>query len=171
VVEKEHFIVERSHAMPEGSQAASTLGMQPAAVHTRARGIILVIEDDLPIREVLTDVFTDAGYQVVGTDLGGEGLMLIETAAPQLVTLDLMLPDVRGEHVLEKIRQYRATHALPVIIISAASNVSSDVHELSDAVLPKPFDHDLLLSTIGALIPADTPPLADEPIIARQVNT
>lgn len=135
------------------SQAASSPGNQLAATHTRARGIILVIEDDLPIREALTDVFTDAGYQVVGTDSGGEGLMLIETAAPQLITLDLMLPDVRGQHVLEKIRQYRATRALPVIVISAASDISSDIHRLSDAVLPKPFDITLLLNTIRALVP------------------
>jgi DNA-binding response OmpR family regulator len=157
VVGLQHCIDERHHTMSDVSPRHFPHPAQPAAAHSGEQGLILVIEDDVAIQEMLSEILTDAGYQVVSTDLGGEGLMLIETAVPQLVTLDLMLPDVHGEQVLEAIRHYRARSTLPVVVISAASTIPPAVHTLSDAVLPKPFDLDLLLSTIDTLVPKAAP--------------
>lgn len=165
VVRLQHYIHERLHTMSDMfSRHCSDL---PQPAHPGDHSLILVIEDDLAISEMLSDIFTDAGYQVVSTDLGGEGLMLIDTAVPQLVILDLMLPDVRGEQVLEAVRRYRAGRTLPVVIISAASTIPPLVHALSDAVLPKPFELDLLLSTVHTLVPRDAPRPSHERSVGR----
>jgi DNA-binding response OmpR family regulator len=171
VVSLQHCIDERQHTMSGVSLRHSPHSAHPASTPAGDHGLILVIEDDVALRNVLSDILTDAGYQVVSTDLGGEGLILIETAVPQLVTLDLRLPDVHGEQVLEMIRHYRARRVLPVVVISAVTTIPAAVHTLSDAVLPKPFDLDLLLSTVDTLMPKNALPSAQERSIGGHNGT
>lgn len=115
--------------------------------------VILVIEDDLPLQGMLSDALTDAGYRVVTAGMGGEGLMQLGMAPPNLVTLDLRLPDVSGGRVLELLRAYADTSNLPVVIVSAATSIPDQIRDLADAVVPKPFDIDDLLATIRRLMP------------------
>ena len=74
---------------------------------------ILVIDDDLHIGNLLEELLTRAGYQVRRAYSGTEALLLLESAPPDLVLLDLMLPGLSGEELLPRIEN------IPVIVVSA----------------------------------------------------
>lgn len=107
--------------------------------------IIAVIDDDLHINNMLCELLTREGYEVVRAFSGDEALAVLEKTTPDLVLLDLMMPGLSGEQVLPKIRD------IPVIIMSAKVDVGSKVDLLlSGAVdyVTKPFDTKELLARI-----------------------
>ena len=107
--------------------------------------IIAVIDDDLHINNMLRELLTREGYEVIRAFSGGEALAVLEETTPDLVLLDLMMPGLSGEQVLPKIRD------IPVIIMSAKVDVGSKVELLlSGAVdyVTKPFDTKELLARI-----------------------
>ena len=64
------------------------------------KNTILIIEDELPIRKVLTIALESAGYKVVDCDKGREGMRLAASIGPELILLDLGLPDIDGKEVI-----------------------------------------------------------------------
>ena len=74
---------------------------------------IAVIEDDIYIGNVLEELLTESGYSVIRAYSGTEGLLLLEKNKPDLVILDLMLPGMSGEEVLQNISELA-----PVMILS-----------------------------------------------------
>lgn len=65
---------------------------------------ILVVEDDIAMREIVTHKLSSAGFEVVNAEDGRKGIETFEKEKPDLVLLDLMLPEVDGYHVLQAIR-------------------------------------------------------------------
>ena len=122
--------------------------------------IILVVEDDPRVCELLQDVLSDEGYTVIAATNGEEALATMATVQPRLITLDLDLPGISGELVLKELRQRDDTRELPIIIISAKHPIPTLVHTLAQAVVPKPFDIDTLISIIRNLI---APPIEEIP--------
>jgi two-component system phosphate regulon response regulator PhoB len=122
------------------------------------RVVILVVEDDPRVRDLLLDVLTDEGYDVIATANGDEALTTITTVWPNLITLDLDLPGVSGAMILHALRERDETRALPVVIVSAKQRIPTDVRELAQAVIPKPFELDELLTIIKGFVP---PPQRD----------
>lgn len=119
--------------------------------------IVLVVEDDPPVRDLLGDVLREVGYEVVGVHDVRAAFQLMRTIHIDLVTLDLDLPGLPGSELLRML-QARARAIPPVIIITSDIPVS---HELSDqvqAVVAKPFDVDDLIATIRSLLPAEDEP-------------
>lgn len=107
--------------------------------------IIAVIDDDLHINNMLCELLSREGYEVIRAFSGGEALAVLEETTPDLVLLDLMMPGLSGEQVLPKIRD------IPVIVMSAKADVGSKVNLLlSGAVdyVTKPFDTKELLARI-----------------------
>jgi CheY-like chemotaxis protein len=81
---------------------------------------ILVVEDDLAIREVLTEVLRFEGFEAEGAANGREALNLLEgQEAPSLIVLDLMMPVMNGWEFLDRIHQIPNLSAVPVIVASA----------------------------------------------------
>ena len=78
--------------------------------------VIIVIEDEPDIRRFLRAALLSSGYRLVEATTGQEGLQAAETRQPDLIILDLGLPDMDG---LEVIRQLRAWTAVPIIVLSA----------------------------------------------------
>lgn len=106
---------------------------------------IAVIDDDEYIGDMLEEVLKGEGYGVVRAYSGTEALLLLERQKPDMILLDLMLPGLTGEQVLEKIQ------GIPVIVISAKIDVQDKVNVLlTGAVdyLTKPFDIRELLARI-----------------------
>lgn len=100
---------------------------------------ILVIDDEPQIRRFLRIALTANGYQVLEAARGREGLELVATRAPELVVLDLGLPDMDGEEVLHELRQWSP---VPVIILSVRSDEGQKVRLLdagADDYVTKPF--------------------------------
>jgi len=117
-----------------------------------ARVVILVVEDDPRVRELLLDVLTEEGYDVIPAANGDEALMTITTVWPQLITLDLDLPGINGGLILQALRQRDDTRALPVVIVSAKHEIPAGVRELAQAVISKPFELDDLIATVKAFV-------------------
>lgn len=106
---------------------------------------IAVIDDDIHIGDMLTEVLTQEGYAVLRAYSGTEALYLLSHNKPDLVLLDLMLPGLSGEEVLPHIEN------IPVIVLSAKVDVQDKVNLLlSGAVdyMTKPFDIRELLARI-----------------------
>lgn len=101
--------------------------------------LILVIEDEAPIRKFLRVSLTGEGYVLSEAETGQEGLKLAARCPPDLVLLDLGLPDRDG---LEVIRQLREWSSVPIVVLSARGQESDKVAALdigADDYLTKPF--------------------------------
>ena len=100
---------------------------------------VLVVEDERDIREVLRRYLERAGLSVLTTGTGAEAIRLLTSAPPDLVVLDLGLPDVDGTDVL---REIQAAGRPPVLVLTARSTVDDRIHGLqlgADDYVTKPF--------------------------------
>lgn len=107
---------------------------------------ILVVDDDVYISDMLLELLTREGYQVSRAYSGTEALLVLATARPDLVLLDLMLPGLSGEEVLKQLS------GIPVIILSAMADTSDKVRLLLGGAadyVTKPFDSKELLARIA----------------------
>jgi two-component system, OmpR family, KDP operon response regulator KdpE len=109
---------------------------------------ILVIEDELPIRLFLRATLTSNGYQVAEAATGRDGIRAATTQPPDLVLLDLGLPDIDG---LEVQQQLRGWSTVPIIVVSARGQEQDKITALdagADDYLTKPFNVGELLARI-----------------------
>ncbi len=100
---------------------------------------VLVVEDERKIRELLRGYLQRDGYDVLTTGSGAEALSLADRARPDLVLLDLRLPDVPGEEVA---RELRAHSAVPIVMLTAKSEEEDRIRGLelgADDYVTKPF--------------------------------
>ena len=106
---------------------------------------ILIIDDDPVIVKYLTTLFEDNGYEAVSANDGSKGFELLETENPDLITLDLQMPDEWGPRFYRKLSKSKFKDT-PVIIVSGMSGQ----HAVKKAVayVSKPFDPDKLLGII-----------------------
>lgn len=112
---------------------------------------IVVIEDDVDIQTYLKDTLSDSHYLVYTASKGIEGMDIIEKNEPQLVLLDLGLPDVPGMNLCRQIKD--AYPSLPVIMLTAMSDAKDVVTGLTagaDDYITKPFSANVLLARIQA---------------------
>jgi CheY-like chemotaxis protein len=111
---------------------------------------VLVIDDELSIRVLVRMILEDDGYSVVEAETGEQGLEMIETAAPDLVLLDIRLPDMDGWEVLRRLGTRHPR--VRVVIMSAHSSeptLERAKREGSSAYLIKPFRHSELLEVVS----------------------
>jgi DNA-binding NtrC family response regulator len=117
------------------------------------KGRVLVVDDELDIREGLETLLTLEGYGVDLAANGLEGLRKIETRAYDLVLLDLMMPDRSGMDVLRAVREY--DRETPIFMITAYGSVEAAVNALklgANDYFPKPWDNEKLLIEIERMI-------------------
>lgn len=110
---------------------------------------ILVVEDDIDINNLLKELLSGEGYQVQGSFSGTEAMLWLEKEQFDLVILDLMLPGITGEEVLERIKEKNIDTT--VIAVSAKDDSKSKIHMLrggADDYITKPFDTDELLARV-----------------------
>ncbi len=101
---------------------------------------MLVVDDELHIRELVAFILDDSGYEIRGVPDGFEALRVLETWTPDVILLDIMMPKLDGFELLPKLR--RITDA-PVIVLSARGDVQDRVAGLvrgADDYVSKPFD-------------------------------
>lgn len=107
---------------------------------------ILIIDDDVYIGDMLEEILTKEGYAVARAYSGTEALLCISGEKPDLVLLDLMLPGLKGEEVLPRIK------GIPVIVVSARTGIEDKVDLLMGGAadyVTKPFDTKELLARIA----------------------
>jgi two-component system KDP operon response regulator KdpE len=118
---------------------------------------ILLIEDDLHIRRFLRASLNTQGYELLEAGTGQEGLSLAASRVPDIVLLDLGLPDLEGIEVIRRLREWSA---VPVIILSARGQERDKVANLdagADDYLTKPFGVGELLARIRVALRRASP--------------
>ncbi|MEI7745826.1 MAG: response regulator transcription factor [Chloroflexota bacterium] len=113
---------------------------------------ILIIEDDARLLGFLEERLVRDGYAVTTATRGSDGLAAVDRRWPDLIILDLMLPDMRGEAVATEIKR-RAD--LPIIVLSAVSEVSSKttmIQDFAEDYLTKPFHYPELHARIERVL-------------------
>jgi len=119
-----------------------------------AKPLVLVVEDDDEVRRLIEVTMRMQEWDVIGARDGLEGLVKLEFRHPSAVILDIMMPNIGGERMLEQMRADERLGSVPVIIVTGRA----DAHEAFDAlvgpnnVFPKPFDGDRLVARVADLI-------------------
>jgi DNA-binding response OmpR family regulator len=125
---------------------------------------VLVIEDDTSLRRALRTSLKARGFEVVESPTAEEGLVLVADATPDVVLLDLGLPDVDGVQVLTMMR---SVSDVPVIVVTARDDDADIVKALdagADDFVTKPFGADHLEARIRAVLRRSGSPRAEGPI-------
>src|SRR5687768_15126362 len=119
---------------------------------TRTLPRIVVIEDDAVVAETLTLYLEHAGYSVVSTTDGREGLALARQRGVALVVLDLMIPGMSGQQVCRALRE---TSRVPILMLTARTSEDDRVAGLemgADDYVPKPFSPREVVARVQALL-------------------
>lgn len=111
---------------------------------------ILIIEDDSDINDLLSEILSREGYEVTKAYSGSEGKLWINSNDYDLILLDLMLPGITGENLIEEIRKIKV---MPIIVISAKTSKEDKISVLrlgADDFIAKPFDIEEVIARVEA---------------------
>ncbi len=154
-------------------ESESSLGRDAETVRSKTTGRILVVDDNPDNRDMLSRRLDREGYTVDTAENGLLALEKLEVEAFDLVLLDIMMPELDGFAVLQRIRANPLCKEVAVIMISALDEIKSVVRCIemgAEDYLQKPFDPVLLRARIGAIL--DRKRLRDEELLRRaQVET
>lgn len=117
--------------------------------------LIYIVEDDSNIREIETIALRNSGYQVQAFETAKEFYRKVEDRVPDLVLLDVMLPDESGYDIVKKIRKKPTLKKLPVIMVTAKTQEIDMIKGLDDGAddyIKKPFSIMELISRVKALL-------------------
>jgi two-component system, cell cycle response regulator DivK len=117
---------------------------------------ILVIDDHEDNRRILNDVLANAGYEVVASATGKDGLALAETRGVDLILMDIQLPDIDGYEATRRIKGNPALRHIPVIAVTSYALSGDDAKALAagcDAYIAKPFSPRALLAKVREYLP------------------
>ncbi len=110
----------------------------------------MIVEDEEAVRELEKFILEQQGYNVMEARDGLEGLAKAEFRKPDLILLDLMMPDVSGGRMFDELNRHPTTTGIPIIVVTG----KPDAHEMfddtlgPDNVIMKPFEADTLLGRI-----------------------
>ena len=116
---------------------------------------VLIVEDNWEVRELLKVILTERGYEIREAETGQQALDACEDHTPDIVVLDLTLPDIDGLEVCKRIKSFPAMESVPIIICSGRTKVSERVTGLetgADDYLVKPSDPAELVARIRVLL-------------------
>ena len=116
---------------------------------------VLVVEDERKLRDLVRSYLERAGFTVLSTDSGAEALTMATGSAPDLVILDLGLPDVPGEAVARELRATPVTQNTPILMLTARSAEEDRIRGLelgADDYVTKPFSPRELILRVQAIL-------------------
>jgi signal transduction histidine kinase/DNA-binding response OmpR family regulator len=117
----------------------------------KIKGDILVVDDDLPSLRLLSGILAEQGYQVRSARNGATAIMMIGAEVPDLILLDIQMPDMNGFQVCEQLKQRPDTMNIPVLFISAGDDVANKVKGFEIGAvdyITKPFQEPEILARI-----------------------
>jgi DNA-binding response OmpR family regulator len=119
---------------------------------------LMIVDDDPQLMRVLSMFFDLEGYHVIQARHGREALDLLQEYSPDLILLDLMMPEVGGEEVVRQIRANRKLSHLPVVIFTAAETRAEELMAAGATYfIAKPFSLDGLRDTVEEAIRSASP--------------
>lgn len=120
-----------------------------------SKGRIAIVEDEEDIREILEYNLTREGFAVESANDGSTGLEMIRRESPELVLLDLMLPDMDGLEICRQLKNDEATEEIMIIMVSAKGEEADIVLGLglgADDYIPKPFSNKELIARVQSVL-------------------
>ena len=117
--------------------------------------MIYIVEDDLNIQEIELFALKNSGYHAVGFDTAREFYKALDTKLPELILLDIMLPDEDGIAILRRLRTRPDTQRIPVILVTAKATEIDKVKGLdagADDYIAKPFGVMEMIARVKALL-------------------
>jgi DNA-binding response OmpR family regulator len=111
--------------------------------HPNQTPTILIIEDDMDVADMLNAYFRIQGYEVVVEYCGADGLQAAEDSRPDIIVLDIRLPDIDGFEVAKRLRGNRNTRDVPILFLTEKRERKDRLHGLEiggDDYITKPFD-------------------------------
>ncbi len=117
--------------------------------------LIYVVEDDESIREIETIALKNSGHEVYGFENANDFFNKISSIIPDLLVLDIMLPDKDGNYIIKKLRSMTETKNLPVIMVTAKTSELDMVRSLdngADDYIRKPFSIMEFIARVKALL-------------------
>ncbi len=111
---------------------------------------VLIVEDEEAVRELEKFILEQVGYEVMEARDGLEGLAKAEFKKPDIILLDLMMPDVSGGRMFDEMKRHPSTAGIPIVVVTG----KPDAHDMFDEsigaedVIMKPFEADTLLDRI-----------------------
>jgi two-component system, OmpR family, response regulator VicR len=124
------------------------------AMETKQR--LLYIEDEQEMIELVRLILARRGFEVIGANGGREGLEAVRNTLPDLVLLDLMMPDMDGWDVYQQMKADEATQSIPVIVVTAKAQSIDKVLGLHiakvDDYISKPFSPNELVESIEKVL-------------------
>ncbi len=118
---------------------------------------ILIIEDHEDNRRILHDLLSSAGYEPVEAVTGGEGIAMVETHCPDLIIMDIQLPDIDGYEATRRIKAIPTLRHIPVLAVTSYALSGDEIKAKAagcDAYVTKPFSPRALLGIIREFLPA-----------------
>ena len=117
---------------------------------------VVCIEDESEMIDLVSMILTREGYQVIGAPGGLQGLQIVEDTQPELVLLDLMMPDLDGWEVYQRLKANPKTTNVPIIVVTARAQSIDKILGLHiakvDDYITKPFSPTELLTSIQKVL-------------------
>lgn len=115
------------------------------------RRLALIVEDDEDAQRVFELTLKGAGFETVTVGSGEKALSVMESMVPDVVVLDLHLPDVAGTEVLRRMREDAKLAQVPVIVATAYPELAEEIEDQADLVLVKPVRYGILQAKVAEL--------------------
>lgn len=116
---------------------------------------ILVVDDDVQNVNILKNILTEAGYNVVSGFNGEEAVNLTHSEKPDMLILDVMMPKLDGFEVIEELRKNEDTHTIPIVLVTSLTKCEDRIRGKEvgcDDFITKPFDKSEILARTNSLI-------------------
>jgi DNA-binding response OmpR family regulator len=126
--------------------------------------VILIVDDDPDLANIMRMMLSHAGFEAHSVLSGQEALDWLETHTPDLILLDLMMPDINGFAILRKVRASENIKNLPVVILTAKADQKTRMESQSagaDAFLTKPINSKTLIDHVRRALGPKAPPVAE----------
>ncbi|MSQ10268.1 MAG: response regulator [Dehalococcoidia bacterium] len=145
------------HFMEQGCQAAGGLHDQTAGASTSTliTTDILVVEDTLPNLELIRTILERAGYRVHTARSGEEMRAVLASVEPDLILMDIGLPDADGLDLTQELKAEQGTTSIPVVVLTASATPTEETRAWAagcNGFMRKPFSASSLLAEIHALL-------------------
>ena len=147
----QHLLMEAVHGMDEADAAAAKKSRK-----RKGNPKILAVDDSLTLLSFAKEVLIEANYEVTSASTGEEAVREAQSSLPDLILLDFILPDMKGDEVCRRLLENPGTAAIPVVYMSGyGAELQESRSENSNVIgfLNKPFTSDLLIKTIETHMP------------------
>ncbi len=106
-----------------------------------SQGTVLVVDDDDSLREALSSFLTESGYSVTQARDGAEAVRILPTVKPDVLVVDLGMPNLDGEHFVRGLRGLPRTQRTPVVVVSGSPDGARIAQRIgADSFVKKPFE-------------------------------